>query len=198
MNCTDIEKLILLQDSGELTMGQQRKLATHLHDCKACCRLQATLGPLRQAIKEAPVSRTAPSPAVLEAIRIAAKRHSRPAPLYLSIPWRGIMAAAASLAICLASLMLFNHHLGGTLLAKNAAATEIVPLVALVMGNDASPENYSGDSEMAVLADQLLLLQGMKVDARDDLMDDLTSPEDNQPTTLLWNSSSGPRPEICG
>lgn len=198
MNCIDIEKLILLKDSGELPRRQQQELASHLQGCAACRQQLATLGTLRQAMQSSPVFQTEPSPAVLDSIRMAVERHSRLTPLTLSIPWRGIIAAAASVAICLASLIFFTRHSTGPSFAKNSAATEIVPLMALVMGNEVSQDNYSGDSEMAVLADQLLILQGMKVDARDDLMDDFTSLEDNQPTTLLLNSRSGPHPEICG
>ena len=89
-------------------------------------------------------------------------------------------------------------HRAAPALAKNSPATEIVSLVALVMGNEGSQASYSDESDMTILADQLLILQGMKMDSQIDLMDDFTSLEDNQPTTLQWNSISGPRPEKRG
>jgi negative regulator of sigma E activity len=198
MNCNELEKLILLEDSGELTQRQQQELANHLPGCPTCRQQRHTLAALRHAMRVSPAFQTEPAPAVLDSIRIAAERHCRLSPISVSIPWRGIIAAAASVTICLASLLFLTREPAGSPLAKNRTATEIVPLVALVMGKDASPVNYTGESEMAVLADQLLILQGMQVDARDDLITDFTSLEDNRPTTLLWNSSCEPHPEKRG
>ncbi|MEI6788690.1 MAG: zf-HC2 domain-containing protein [bacterium] len=198
MNCTQIENLILLQDSGELTDRQRQDLDRHLAECPACRQSQADLSLLRKVLKETPTSRTSPSPAILKSIRDAAERHTLRTPRQLSIPWRGILAAAASLAICLTSLKFMGTHPAVPTLAHHSAAMEIVPLVALVMGNEDSQANYSEESNMTILADQLLILQGMKVDSRTDLMDDFTSLEDNQPTTLRWNSNFEPRPEKCG
>jgi hypothetical protein len=200
MTCTHLENLILLQDSGELTRRQQRDLEGHLAECPACRQSQADLILLREALRETPVSRSSPSPAVLESIRDAAKRHARRTPRQLSIPWRGILAAAASLVICLASLTFMAPHSrpAAPALVHDSTATEIVSLIALVMGSEGSDANYSDESDITILADQLLILQGMKVDSRTDLMDDFTSLEDNQPTTLQWNKNSEPRPEKCG
>lgn len=196
MNCMEFEKLILLQDSGELADRQRDALAGHLAGCGDCQRKQSDLALMRNAMRLSSVS--APSPAVMETIRVAAHRHTMRNPRKLSPPWRGILAAAASVALCFASLRLLTPRHSGETMAANSAATEIVSLVALVMGNDTSLENYTGESEMAVLADQLLILQGMKMDARESPLDDLTSLEDSQPTTLRWNSRIGSRPEKCG
>jgi predicted anti-sigma-YlaC factor YlaD len=198
MNCTQIENLILLQDSGELTGRQRLDLDCHLAECPACRQTRADLTLLRQTLEKVSASRTSLSPAILESIRDASEQHARRTPRQLSIPWRGVLAAAASLAICLTSLKFMTTHHAVSALANHSAATEIVPLVALVMGNEGSQASYSDESDMTILADQLLILQGMKVDSRNDLMDDFTSLEDNQPTTLQWNSNSEPRPEKCG
>ncbi len=198
MNCTQIEKLILLQDSGELTGRQQQDLDDHLTECAVCRQIRADLHLLRHVLKETPAYLAAPSPAILESIQDAARRHAMQTPRPLSIPWRGILAAAASLAICLTSLKFITTPSVNPSLAEHSAATEIVPLVALVMGDESASENYSDESDMTILADQLLILQGMKVDSQNDLMDDFTSLEDNQPTTLQWNNKSGSHPEKCG
>jgi hypothetical protein len=199
MNCTQIENLILLQDSGELTGRQRQDLDRHLAECPACRQSQTDLSLLRKVLKDTPASRTSPSPAILESIRTAAERHTLRTPRQLSIPWRGILAAAASLAICLTSLkFMAPHQPTSARVTGDSVATEIVSLIALVMGNEEFDASYSNESDMTILADQLLILQGMKVDSRTDLMDDFTSLEDNQPTTLQWNSNSGPRPEKCG
>jgi anti-sigma factor RsiW len=43
MKCNDAEKLILLQDSGEMTGKRTHALAAHLHDCEACRGFQHAL-----------------------------------------------------------------------------------------------------------------------------------------------------------
>lgn len=43
MKCQDAEKLILLQDSGEMPKRQEHALAAHLHDCDPCRRFQYAL-----------------------------------------------------------------------------------------------------------------------------------------------------------
>lgn len=43
MKCSDAEKLILLQDSGELAAKQAGRLSSHLHGCKPCQRFQHAL-----------------------------------------------------------------------------------------------------------------------------------------------------------
>jgi hypothetical protein len=197
MNCTESEKLMLLEESGELDGALREALLSHLGSCATCRRIQAENTLLLDAASHMPVSSGAPA-AILDAIHLAAERHTLRQPQSLSIPWRGIIAAAASITLCLAGLRLLTTHPASPRLAVNHAATEIVPLVALVMGSDGLQDNYFGESEIAVLADQLLLLQGMRLDAREDVLDDFTSLEDSQPTTLQWNSNHESLPERCG
>lgn len=203
MNCNEFEKLALLEDSGELSRTQQDLLRNHLLGCDSCRRFRAVLSPLRQGLQAGGLAQATPtpSPAVLKSILDAAERHNRRNPWALNIPWQGVLAAAASLALCLAGLRFLSpgplgHASPGV--AKVQAATELIPLVALVMGGEASLEAYNGESEMSVLADQLLILQGMKVETREDLRDELSPLEDSQPTTLQWNSSPELHPERCG
>lgn len=194
MNCNETEQLVLLRDSGELPLPRQQELESHLGDCPACRRLQDTLQTVRQTVQTSPVFRSEPAPAVMDAIRTAAQRHSRRPPLAMPIPWRGFLAAAASLMLCLASMAIFTRQPAGVPVATTRAATEILPLAALVMGSEATTEPYTAESEAGVVADQLLRLQGMAVYTLEDLINDFSSPEDNRPTTLLWNSSCEPRP----
>jgi hypothetical protein len=43
MKCQKAEKLILLQDSGEIRSNEERTLETHLNGCKPCSRFRHTL-----------------------------------------------------------------------------------------------------------------------------------------------------------
>lgn len=198
MNCNEIEKLVLLRDSGELPLPRQQELESHLRDCPACRRLQDTLLTVRQEIRTSPVFRSEPAQAVLASIRIAAQAHSRRQPMAMPIPWRGLLAAAASLMLCLAGMAIFTRGPAGVPVAKGRTATEILPLAALVMGNETTTETYTGKSENDAVAEQLLRLQGMTVYTLEDLINDFSSPEDSRPTTLLWNSSCEPRPGRYG
>ncbi len=51
MKCNEAEKLILLQDSGEMAKKKRSGLTTHLHDCKPCHRFQHTVMESQEAFK---------------------------------------------------------------------------------------------------------------------------------------------------
>lgn len=199
MNCSDMSILIQLQDSGEITAGQRQQLASHLNECEACRQLRADLAVLRRTLSASPIAQSGPSQDVLVAIRKAAAEHRFKSRWQMSHPWRAALSAAAGLVICLTGLRFLNAppSLSGLKGAGSGVATEILPLSAIVMGNEADLDSCSGDTELEVLADQLLILQGMKVDSRDDLMDESSQPEDSQPTALQWNSIPEPRSGIC-
>lgn len=199
MNCSDMHNMLLLQDSGEITDSERQELAAHLNDCAACRALRADLAVLRRALNASPVAQSGPSQDVLGAIRKAAGEHRFKSRWQMGHPWRAALSAAAGLVICLTGVRFLNapSSLSGVKSAGSGVATEILPLSAIVMGSEADLDSYSGDTELEVLADQLLILQGMKVDARDDLMDESSQPEDSQPTALQWNSIPEPRSGKC-
>jgi len=200
MNCKQSEKLILLKDSGELNGSDLLSLDGHLNVCSTCREFDSALSHLRLVVQREHDMPNGPSSSVLEAIQVAAGNKASRVHWTETPFWKVAMAVAAGLAVCLTGIRFLapTQLIQQSPTEENSIATEIVPLVALVMGgNDSSLDNYSGESDLSILADQLLILQGMKVDAREDAMIESTSPEDNFPTTLLWNSNSESHPERC-
>lgn len=198
MNCEEVKILILLQDSGELPESRKQVLESHMATCATCREQQKELGQLRKAMQSTYAGMPRPSDATLQAIQSAAEQQTTHVRWVVWPAWKVAMAAAAGLLLCLTGLQVMTPapvFRGRTLGTGPIVATEIVPLASFVMGDETNLESYSGDSAMGMLADQLLILQGMKVDSREDLMDDVISPEDNLPTTLQWNNSSEARPE---
>ena len=203
MNCPDFEKLALLQDSGELAESQRQALAEHLTLCPACRELRNQMVILRQTVKrESSRLPEGPSATVLETIHQAAVRHHRRNRWALTTPWRGIWAAAASLALCLLGVKLLLGHpqakSGAITVGHHPGAIEIVPLVAILMDKETVPPQIPGDTDLGVVANQLLILQGMNGDSQDEVAEEISLFEDNLPTTLQWHNSSGFRPEKCG
>ncbi|MEI6167473.1 MAG: zf-HC2 domain-containing protein [bacterium] len=190
MNCTDMASLVLLQDSGELLPGQQRELDEHLSTCGACRMLKADLGILRNTLQAEASQRTGPSRQTLTLIRKASKRGTSPAPRVISAPWRIALATAASLALCLTTL---RFSISPTPPAAQAAlATEIIPLIAIITGVDHGLLTMEGDdTELTVMANELLRLQEMAIEWPVDKYESPTPHEDCQPTTLLLNNSRG-------
>lgn len=195
MNCKTIMNLILLQDSGELGEADGNTLSLHLASCESCRHDQDQLASLRQSLVAVCPAPPGPSAATLEAIRSAARK---PGHLHWAAwpVWRVALAVAAGLTLCVAGLRILAPQ--PARLTGTSVATEIVPLAALVMGEEASLETLATDSCPAALTDQLLILQGMQDDSREEWINELISPSDSFPTTLRWNNSSGPRPEKCG
>jgi hypothetical protein len=201
MNCADIEKLILLQDSGEISRDQERELATHLKNCERCCGISSNLASLRKTFATETRHLPEPSQQTLAIIRKAAKRHHHPKQWPFSSPWPLALATAASLALCLTTL---RFSIGPSLhlpapIVQNSHAIEIIPLIAYITGTEPVQFTLEGDdAELTVLANELLRLQDMTIEWPGDKMDTPTLPEDYQPTTLLWNNIPGPRSGRCG
>lgn len=196
MNCDKAQLLLLLQDSGELPDRQAPALSTHLKDCAACRAYQDDLALCKQVLASTPPAVSSSSREVMAVIRAAASLATRQHPHWALTPyWKSVLAAAAGLMLCLAGLRLFapGHH-GKAL----PVATEILPLAALIMGGDDYVEPAAGTSDIAALADQLLILQEMKTEFCDETPDDIMLPEDTLPTTLQWNNTPESRHGKCG
>lgn len=195
MNCEEARNKILLTDSGELTESPQAELATHLESCGDCRSFSRQLGAMHALITS---SRPALEPAEgsLGAIRAAAHRSVRLH--WLASPaWRPVLAAAASLMLCLVGMRMIVLSSLSRSSGRNVA-TEIVPLSAWVMGSEADEVTARGDSAMSLLADQMLILQGLKVEPAEEVSLEATGPEESLPTTLLWRNSPAPLPETRG
>lgn len=107
-----LERLLLLEQTGELTPRQQSRLAAAL---AAAPRARAQRDQLRHITRAATAPETAPTPAALSAAtaRIDARlRHPRP---LTAVPWQPLLAAAAALVLIVGAT--FFH------IARHPAAT---------------------------------------------------------------------------
>ncbi len=96
MKCNEAEKLILLQDSGEVVREQLGALATHLHDCDPCRRFQHAMVESKNAfpfLEE-------PSAAVLNNVKREA-RWLAPEKTAKILAFKPVLALAASILISL-------------------------------------------------------------------------------------------------
>ena len=190
MNCPQIEPLVLLQDSGEISEDQQQELASHLNTCADCRKLKTDLDRLRQTLHEGAHDLRGPSRHTLTLIRKAAKRRRSPAPWVMSAPWRIALATAASLILCLTTLQFI--HSPPPPADQPSLATEIIPLIAIITGSESGHLALEGENtELTVLANELLRLQEMSFEWPVDKKESPIPPEDYQPTTLQWNNSPG-------
>jgi len=101
MKCQEAEKLLLLQDSGEMPPNQANALATHLHNCNACREFQHAM------IESQGYFRTKAEPSakalqdVLREARLNAPKKKSPT---LSV-WKPALAMAASIVVVFGILM---------------------------------------------------------------------------------------------
>jgi len=200
MNCTTFETLILLKDSGEVTESESRTLDEHLNTCKTCRELASDLASLRQVFRNQQDMTRAPSPTVLETIRSTADEKISGIHWAMHPLWKVALATAACFVVFLAGVRFLAHSLSKhrTPSPEYSIASEILPLVDLVMGeSDPSADLYSGKSDLTILADHMLILQGVKIDSGDDLFSEFIEPEDTLPTTLQWNNNSESHLEKC-
>jgi len=179
MNCTRVEPLILLQDSGEITESDRKDLAAHLADCAACRQVRTELALLRMALRDPHGVQDGPSEGILATIMTAARHQP---PRHKIHPWRVAMAVAAAAAVCLVSVKLVTHSLGpqSDSFAAGDSVMDVLPLVAFM--DDPATLQANGDAgEINSLADQLLRLQGMDMEETEEAV---MLPEDNPPIAL--------------
>lgn len=93
MNAAQLEQLLLLEQSGELSPKQRRLLDAELAASPAARQSRAQLRSLADALP-------APAPAPGAAARIAARLAQTPKPAFAPA-WKSALAAAAALAILL-------------------------------------------------------------------------------------------------
>jgi len=201
MNCADAELLVLLMDSGEISTAQHHDLVDHLKDCEACRTLSREMASLRQTYATETDPHPGPSQQTLTRIRKAAKQHHTRRFQIIHHPWPIAIAAAASLIFCFATLRFANTSPPRVpaLSAQGSHAVEIIPLIAMITGREPNQITMEGDeTELTVLADELLRLQDMAIDWPGETKDSLILPEDYLPTTLQWNNTHGSLSEIYG
>ena len=95
MKCNEAEKLILLQDSGELAAKRDGSIVAHLHDCEPCRRFQHALvgsQDVFQTLEE-------PSVTVLNNIKREARRLAPERNQAKVFYWKPAFALAATVMI---------------------------------------------------------------------------------------------------
>jgi hypothetical protein len=201
MNCTDFEKLILLEDTSEISREQQQALEVHLASCTDCQKVKTDLALLKNRFALATTGHSGPSQLTLSRILNAAQPHQPRKTWFIQHRWPLALAAAACLALCLSTLQFTRvpHPIIPCANDQTSLASEIIPLIAMVTGIE--PEQLIGtvnDSEITILADEFLRIQDITLDYPADISDSTTLPEDYQPTTLQWNSNRELLSGRCG
>lgn len=192
MKCVDIEKLILIQESGEISARQRQALAQHMANCTECLQFSADLDKMRELICDGKPDFSGPSIQTLANIRQEICKPHTPSLKILTHPWRIALAAAAGLVIGLTPLIFSTGHTppSHTYSKQSTLATEIIPLITLIKGNAPATLFFEGeDSGLTALADELLRLQETSWDYTEDMPENAILPEDYQPTTLQWNNT---------
>jgi hypothetical protein len=200
MTCSDFEKDILLNETGELSARRRDPLTRHLFQCPACRAFQADLRHLQQqghtrSLAGGPV----PPENVMRTIRAAAA--NRPvkgyAPAFRSP--RALVRLAAGLALVFGVWRVATHQPPPMPRNEDRAAriSEVSSLLMALTENGeeqiGSPEPVPAHAALKSLATQLLILQDMSVDLPEDATDSPTTPEEHLPTTLQWHSTPGAR-----
>ncbi len=201
MNCSNMEQLVLLKDSGEISRDQEQELMMHVEVCSECRKATDDLGLLRNTYIAATLALPGPSQEAIGRILKAAKGRPSAATWLWSHPKTVALAAAASLIFCLTSTYVSKAPslIKPIASAHNINATEIIPLIAMITGTEPSLLTMEGEeSELAVMASELLRLQDMNMEGTADRIDEAILSEDYQPTTLLWNNTPVPLSGIYG
>lgn len=203
MNCHEAEQDLLLEQSGELSAALKARLGLHLESC-ATCRARRDEWSRLTAMVQSTTTTCTPSAAVMERILAAAADASaKPRPIIRPL-WKSTLAAAAGLALLLGGVGLL-HGLrptpGGTsAMAGESRLAEVSSLLAMIMEH----EDPLGDSSRKTAPDvtqecarQLLILEGLDVEAAEEPSAEATRLEERQPTTLQWRNSPESPSGIC-
>ncbi|MBT8043012.1 MAG: hypothetical protein KJN98_07560 [Pontiella sp.] len=150
MKCLNAEKLMLLQDSGEMPARQANPLAAHLHDCKPCQQFQHALVESQQAFQAAEEPSAKALQNVLREARVNAPER-KPIRIFGLKP---ALAMAASVLIGLGAFFtLFSYNrVGMELMVTETQLLEAEDQMVSVM--------YSGLSEDDLAFNFLMTYEG--------------------------------------
>lgn len=202
MNCHDLERMVLLEQSGELPARQRKALTEHLAAC-ADCRTRRDDLIAATVFLSTVTAANGPSGAVVDRIMNAA-RTRRPARRIsvLHPAWVRALAAAAVLALLLgyAGLIVLRSTKANAPAASDTRAAEVSSLLAMLMDLDADATEAhaaAASGDLRGIACQLLILEGLSEDVFEAPADDVTRLEGRQPTTLQWRSNPEVHAGIC-
>ena len=205
MNCNEVEKLILLSQSGELSARKRQRLESHVAACAECRAFEAETALMATAARRAAALDPRPVQAeILQRILRDAERRPAAPVLTWAPALRPLLAMAAGLVLIVGIWSLPNVR--SLRSAKNHAGHnglgDLSSLLTLMIGAD---QEDSGAEAVApasltrgAMADRILFLQGMSVETPEPDVEEPSLPEELQPTTLQWHSTPGVPFERCG
>jgi len=194
----------MLADSGELTEPELEKLEQHLARCDQCRKYRDALHQVVSAAR-ASLPEGEPDPGVIDRISAAARERIAARRTVFERPVAQVIACAAALALLVwGRLMLSSDDRSGRI-------NEINVILEMTLEDDALEREYgtgladsdypppswersAGEHELRVLADELLLMEGL---ADDDLTDVEVPREEPRPTALRLRSTVGLQPKKC-
>ncbi len=137
MKCNNAEKLLLLQDSGELTNQQLGKLLTHIHNCEDCRSFQQAIVEIQENVQ----TRELPSETILNNIKREARKLAPQNKSFKIIYWKPAFALAASAMIGLGLFFstYYPNRIGLELVMTETELFDIQDQIVSIM--------YSGLSE---------------------------------------------------
>ena len=149
MNAKQLERLLLLEQSGELSAARRRELDAALAASPEARQRRCELRDLAAAVRSA-----AAQPAPGSTARIAARLREPERPAFVFLPaWKPALAAVAALALLVGVRSYRGNH----------AAPELVPVVA----SAAAEENEWSDpfdEELSNLENQILAISDSPYD----------------------------------
>jgi hypothetical protein len=190
----DIERMILLSQSGEWTSDQRSRLDTQQTDDVALRAEREKLDRLCRESRKALLV-DGPSADVMQRISEEARRRVEHPGVVVRFP-----SPVVRLAACAAALAVMV----GTWVAwppekpERDGVADLRTLVALVAAHDVDVDSNKDAAEqerIRSLAHELLILQGLEVE--DFTVEDVPEPEPRT-TTLRWRSIPASRAEIYG
>ena len=204
MNCNDAEKYILLAQSAELSGRKRRKIEAHLAVCGSCSRFAKEYSVLAETACQRMDDLTGSIPApLLSRILTQADRRQYPPVATWAPAMRPLLAMAAGLVLIAGLWTLPNLHSPRTAKGHHPhnGVADVSSLLTLMMGSD---QEGSGTADTPAplnrgdMARQILFLQGMNVEPPEQDIEDVTLPDELQPTTLRWHSNPEALSGRCG
>jgi predicted anti-sigma-YlaC factor YlaD len=202
MNCDTLERLLLLDQSGELPAGRRADLAAHLAACADCRARHDELAAFARFL-DAGTATDGPAEAVIARIMTAAgtERPARRRGILRLVGFPTLAAAAALvLLLGLAGWSLRRPATAHVQAAGAARVAEVSSLLAMLLDHDpdaAASHAAAASGDLRGFACQLLILEGLSEDVFEAPADDATRLEERQPTTLQWRNSPADPAEKC-
>lgn len=194
MNCQDLERMLHLDQSGELPARRREMLAAHLAACAACRARRDEFVAVTRFLGAATAA-NGPSQAVIDRILLAARTDQpRRRMSVIHLAWFRVLAAAAMLILLLGFVGLTLLRPANDRIPSAGAnrMAEVSSLMGMLMEQDedaVEAHTAAASGDLNGFARQLLILEGLSEDNLEEPADEATRLEERQPTTLQWRSN---------